>query len=734
MSAPPFPLAELRVVEIALGTSAVTNGMAGSLPGLLMRDFGADVVHVRSVPRSTLDAGVQFDRVWNDGKEIVEVNGDPAWARATIAALVKDADVVFLTGGEDDIERNGLGYRELASVNPRLVHVRIRPSVDSSGAIADAELLVAARAGLLTQIRGHRPGPIFPVLPVANAGAALAATVGALAGLYERDTTGAGSWAETSLYDGLQAILPMIIGRVERPTASTRLLWENQGPAETLAYRCADGEYIQLWFGAKGAYEAFLERMGEPPSETGYRADLLSGAMGERSVRWEQQFATHDRSWWMSELAGHAFRCEPVLRPGEALLDGHVREVGLSIGSGGIKRVGPVARVTPVGDAGVPPAPGGRLLTGVKVLDLAAYLAGPITPLILAELGADVVKVEPPSGDAHRGMEHMFAAGQRGKRSVAVDMKAPDAAVLLERLFRWADVVHHNSRIGLAERLGYDEATVRAANPNVVYSFASGFGTSGPRAPLAANDHLMQALSGVEGAQGGDGRPPTFLVWGAIDVASGWLSACAVLAGLYARRRTGAGQSVNTSLLGAALLLESGAFVEGDRVVAGPVLDREQTGYGAAYRVYRCADDEWLALAVTDEATWSRLRSAVRADDLPASPPPLRTGTGELQPAEKMLEDAFVTAGAATWVARLRAAQVPAEAVVQCDRATFIARLLDDPVNQQLGRVASYEWEPVGKLEQPGLPLRLGPEPRPQARRSIAALGEHTDEVLDVTG
>src|SRR5215471_18729634 len=103
----------------------------------------------------------------------------------------------------------------------------------------------------------------------------------------------------------------------------------------------------------------------------------------------------------------------------------------------------------------------------------------------------------------------MYAAGQRGKRAVGVDMKAHDAPAVLQRLFRWADVVHHNSRLGLAERLGYDEATARAANPGVIYSFASGFGESGPRAQLPANDHLMQALAGIEAAQGGHGQPPT---------------------------------------------------------------------------------------------------------------------------------------------------------------------------------------------------------------------------------
>lgn len=752
------PLQGLRAVEVSLGISAVGAGMGTSLPGTLLQDLGADVTRVRSDRRSTLDHGVEFERVWDRGKEVVEVDADdPDRAAAAIAALARDADVLLLAGGEDLVERRGLGYRDLARSNPGLVVARIRPSYNALGPMPDLELLVHARAGLLTQIRGHRPGPVFGDLAVASAGAGLSAAVGALACLYEREVTGLGGWAETSLYDGLQAILPMIIGTVQRHSPSTTLLWDGQGPGEALVYQCADGEYVQLWFGAKGAYEAFLEHMGDPPSEGGYNADMISGAMVERGRRWAAAFATRDREWWIKDLAGHNFRCEPAWRPGEALRDPHLRETGLSVDHqdpelGPITVLGPVIRVRPAGDAGraardagrpeVSQVPAGRrLLDGVRVLDLSAYLAGPVAPLVLAELGADVVKVEPPAGDVHRAMEPMFAAGQRGKRSVAVDLKSPDAPAVLERLFRWSDVVHHNARVGLAERLGYDEATVRAVNPDVIYSFASGFGDHGPRALLPANDQLMQALSGVEAGQGGAGQPPTFLVWGAIDVTGGWLAACGILAGLCARRRQGGreggrggGQSVATSLLGAALTLKSGAFLTADRVAGGPVLDSGQTGYGAAYRIYQGGDGAWFALAVPDGRAWDRLREVVRADGLPASPPPLRTDPGGAQPEEALLAELFLARDAAAWVADLRAAGVPVEPVGEPGRSEFAAGFVDDPVNRQLGRVVSYRWGDRGRVDQPCFPPRIGPAPRPRARAGIPGLGEHTAQVLESLG
>jgi crotonobetainyl-CoA:carnitine CoA-transferase CaiB-like acyl-CoA transferase len=244
----------------------------------------------------------------------------------------------------------------------------------------------------------------------------------------------------------------------------------------------------------------------------------------------------------------------------------------------------------------------------------------------------------------------------------------------------------------------------------------------------------MQALAGIETGQGGAGQPPTYLVWGAVDVTGGWLAACGVLAGLYARRRHGGGQTVSASLLGAALTLKSGAFLAGDRVVGGPVLDQNQTGYGAAYRIYQAADGAWFALAVPDARAWDRLRAVVGPSGLPDSPPALRTDRAGSQPEELLLESVFRTKSAAALVAELRAAGVPVEPVATPDRTGFASGFTDDPVNRQLGRVVSYHWGARGQVDQPRFPPRLGPRPRPRAMAGIPELGEHTAEFLDTLG
>src|SRR5258708_29294750 len=164
------PLEGLRVVEVSLGISAVGGGLAGSLPGRLLRALGAEVTHVQSEPRSTLDAGVEFARVWDRGKEIVVVgDADPARAAQTIAGIARDADVALLAGGEERLERGGLHYRGLARLNPRLVVGRIHPRPNALGPVKALERLGHARSGLLTQVRGHRPRPPFLDLPLANA-------------------------------------------------------------------------------------------------------------------------------------------------------------------------------------------------------------------------------------------------------------------------------------------------------------------------------------------------------------------------------------------------------------------------------------------------------------------------------------------------------------------------------------------------------------------------------------
>jgi crotonobetainyl-CoA:carnitine CoA-transferase CaiB-like acyl-CoA transferase len=387
------------------------------------------------------------------------------------------------------------------------------------------------------------------------------------------------------------------------------------------------------------------------------------------------------------------------------------------------------------GDAG--------LLAGVRVLDFSAFVAGPLAAEVLADLGADVIKVEPPEGEAMRAAAYAVAACQRGKRSLALNIGAPEARPVVEKLLTWADVVLHNFRVGVADRLGIDEDTVARLNPGAVYCHASAFGLTGPRAAFPANDALMQAVTGFERAVGGAGNDPLAATWIPLDIEGGWVAAAGMLAGLYARAAGGRGQKVATSLLGSGMLVQSGVFERDGVLVPGPELDARQTGYGPGYRLYEGSDGNWLALVLPDDRSWQVLASLAGVGSLPEAYAPLRGGPADAaaRRAETVLEAVFAAAPAAGWVGRLRSLGLLAELVEPLDRDGFRRAVLDDPVNRELGRVASYQTADWGRFEQIGSLLRCGPgpangapEPGGRPRLMLPRVGEHTTEVLTELG
>jgi crotonobetainyl-CoA:carnitine CoA-transferase CaiB-like acyl-CoA transferase len=502
-----------------------------------------------------------------------------------------------------------------------------------------------------------------------------------------------------------------------------------------------------VWFGGKGMYPKLLEVLGDEPSAEGYYTDQAKGALNERAIRWRSFFAEQPRDIWIERLRAAGIPCEPVFTPGEALGDDHLAAIGLAVpredhGHRDVVVGAPIA-VVPLGpgapaaetDARPATGEGADLLAGLRVLDFSAFVAGPLGAQVLADLGAEVIKVEPPAGEAMRAAAYAVAACQRGKRSIALDINAREARPVVERLIGWADVVMHNFRVGVSERLGIDEQSVARLNPRAVYCHASGFGTSGPRATFPSNDALMQAVTGLERAVGGVGNDPLAPTWIPIDMAGGWVTAAGILAGLYARARGNGGQQVATSLLGAGMLLQSGVFQRDGQCVRGPALDARQTGYGPGYRIYEGADGNWFALVLPDDASWTRVRSLPEASSLPARYRPLRgTDVGAAEEAEAILERAFASAPASEWVARLRTLDLLVEPIPPMSRDDFRRRILDDPLNRQLGRVVAYETEAWGHFEQIGPLLRCGPRGGEGPRLMLPGIGEHTQEVLAELG
>ena len=764
------PLAGLTVTELAVGVSDLGLGLAGGLPGMLLGGLGASVTRITATSAGAtsgyaIDDHVPWGQAWHAGKRVV-TSDDADEIRALLAA----SDVVLAYGPEALVESRGLGYQEVAAASPRVVYARCRPSRWGAGTVEDFGLLVEARSGFCTQLAGHRDGPVFMDMRAPGMGAAALLVTSVLGLLLRRARTGAGGWAETSLYDGMLATLGCMIGRSQRAAPEIEGYWEKGSTFPNFLYRCADGELLQVWFGGKGMYAALITALGDEPSPEGYYADQMAGRLGERARRWVSFFATRPRDEWVTILRQAGVACEPVLGPGEILTDPHLAETGLAV----VRETGPHRDVTvgspiavrPLAVTGPPPAPAGTgphpapgaaapappgaaapaasadahpagLLSGVRIVDFSAFVAGPLAAEVLADLGADVIKVEPPEGEAMRAAAYAVAACQRGKRSLALNIGAPQARPIVEALISRADVVLHNWRVGVAERLGLDAASVARLNPSAVYCHASAFGSSGPRAAFPGNDALMQAVTGLERAIGGDGNDPIAATWIPIDMTGGWVAAAGMLAGLYARAVSGgAGQLVESSLLGAGILLHSGVFFRDGQLIRGPSLDHGQNGYGPGYRIYPCGDAHWLALVVPTAEAWRALGDAV--PQLPKTYAPLRGGELDsvAAAAEAILAAALATRPAADWARRLRALSpdLLAEPVESLDRDAFRRAILDDPVSRQLGRVAAYEVADWGWFEQIGPLVRTGPEPAARTRLMLPGIGEHTVEVLAELG
>ncbi len=359
-------------------------------------------------------------------------------------------------------------------------------------------------------------------------------------------------------------------------------------------------------------------------------------------------------------------------------------------------------------------------LEGVKVVDLTSYIAGSYGAMMLADLGADVVKVEAIEGDSFRELSG-FYGWNRGKRSLAVNLKDADGRAIVHRLARDADVVMENMRPGVVERLGVDYETLRALNPRLIYSTVTAFGSDGPYKDRPGFDPLLQAMGGLMTLQG-FGGPPNYLRIAPTDYYCAALACQAVLAALFVRERTGKGQRVQTSLLKAVLALQSGLVVD----YPGYQVSYRNT---PTYRLYQAGDGEWFFLAVGNQSFWVKLCKVVGREDL-AQDPRFGSWVSRRDNAEALmplLESAFASKPAAEWVQILTDNDIPA-ALTQSLR-----EFMRDPAVLHHKMVVQYDHPELGPLRLMGQPLRFSETQAPDAGPP-PTLGQHTTEVLRQAG
>jgi crotonobetainyl-CoA:carnitine CoA-transferase CaiB-like acyl-CoA transferase len=372
-------------------------------------------------------------------------------------------------------------------------------------------------------------------------------------------------------------------------------------------------------------------------------------------------------------------------------------------------------------------------LAGLAVLDLTQNVAGPFCTQILGDLGADVVKIERPGrGDETRawapprwgGESATYLALNRNKRSVALDVKAPEARGILHRLVGRADVLVQSFRPGGAETLGLDAGTARAANPRLVHLSVTAFGTRGPLRDLPGYDPMMQAYVGLMSLTGHPGQPPVRAGTSLVDMGTGMWAAIAVLAALRERERTGQGAAIDTALFDTALawipyqLL--GYLASGE--VPGP--QGSGTAIIVPYQAFATADGALMISAGTD-TLFARLcralgRPELAADARFADNPGRVRHRGELVPA---LEAETARLPTAVLLERLRAADVPCAPIQALDAVAA------DPQTKASEMLAPTPHPSVPDLRTVALPVRWDGA-RLAPRRPPPRLGEHTREVL----
>ncbi len=581
------PYQGVRVLD--LGTN-----IAAPYAAMFLADQGADVVKVEAAEGDPYRSQVGFQTINRNKRSAVVEPG----------RLLGAADVIFV----DEPGRTDA----LRMANPSAVIVTMPPWGERGPKVNDpvSRTLLHAATGIAWNQQSYGEAPIDIVVPIAEYGAGVLGALAAATGLLLRRERGIAATYEVSQVAGAAAIQlgEFRLADDDEPRAAGSTLGSKGRVACYRLVEAGDGKWLFVACGTTRFYQRLLDVIGRPeliddPALANPPWGLMLDAAVERFTPiLDEVFATRPRDEWLKLLGDADVPAQPVLTRAEFLetsivsaneMDvtvehpelGPVNMMGLPVtvtdAPGAITRPAPLlgqhteevladwAEASPAGEA-VATGPGERPLADMRVIDLASFIAGPVVSRHLGMLGADVIKVEPPSGDPFRAIGPMFNSWNQAKRSIVLDLQTEQGQAELHRLVATADAVIENFRPGVSKRLGCDQETLRSINPDLVFLSSPGYGLDESMANRAAFDPLAQALGGFMAAQGGvtasgDGREPVFLSVPIHDVMTPMIGAFGVVTGWWQRGRPpeqggGRSQHVRTSLIQSTMAAQAAEY------------------------------------------------------------------------------------------------------------------------------------------------------------------------------
>jgi crotonobetainyl-CoA:carnitine CoA-transferase CaiB-like acyl-CoA transferase len=706
---------------------------------------------------------------------------------------VADAVVSALRPGVSD--RVGIGAAASLEANPALVHC----TVTGFGSTGPYSHLRAYDGVISAKSGGYgaglhdpfRSGPIFTGMARPSVGAAHHVLQGVLAALVAREATGRGQSLEVTLFQGLSPYDYFGMAVYQLQTRHPDRFAGRGGPRVPGGMLCTrDGHWILPTNRLRKEYEALVRAveldevwteprfkleggLGAAPTvarEDDARAlwDLVRLRVSERTLQeWQARFDAED------DLAAEWARtCEEALDHPQIVHNGHVVVVE-DPQLGPVRQVGPIAsysrtpsricRPAPALNehhdltlrSGPPPANTGAAqlahpLSGLTIVEVGHHYAMPYAITMLAALGARVIKIEPPAGDHMRDLVPIPEAGghkvMAGKESVVADLYRPEGRQIVYRLAARADVFALGLRMPAALDMGMDEASIRLANPDIVYFVAAGYGTSGPLYRKAMHAGTAGAATGALHRQAGSWLEPPLAVGRSLDAleelslrfgngstgdaAAAASAASALMVAILALRRHGIAQRAETSMLMGNAMSYSDDFNSYAGKPPGPLPDAEQYGFHALYRIYP-ASSGWVFLACLSDPDWHRFCSSIDRSDL-------ATDVRFLNPAARsthdhllveILTDLFVTKDANSWETQLTAQGVGCVRVFEGSASEFSC---NDPVLRDTGHVVEVDEPVFGPMLRHGLPITFSETPGRVAPGCWT--GQHTQAVLSELG